>query len=464
MTGVDAQVLTPRAADTVAAVTGPAERTGAQLAAAFPPRPVVASWPVTEASRSAVLDRVLSAPFALDNPNSQQTRRMGVLAVMNWLRTQSGDSWQQRWVASGGEDQPDWRHLVGTGRAKPLPHLSPGLLVLICADVIRPGLDWLLRFAPARHNLATEMARTRDPAAFAALAALCKQGGVGLQSEQQALTQVAVIMAAKGGLVEQVRVGDCVELARRRGRTHACHRRQTRQQPAVLPTAARARRPRPRRTRRDRDVLRPWATQLRATDRPLPDRLPPGAGRAGRLPARTAAVGGFLLAATAGLPARQTLLGRSRGPPSRHRLAAASARCRRGVEATRADPYPHQDQPRPATGRRDRATAGRSQRAHRRAGLLPRYRRVGRRRPGPMGTVGGALPGQCQRRLPQEGPLTPQVPDGRPHPRTASGAADPGLLGRGRTWPHRRTARRRRTRPPRAAVHRRRGDTAPARC
>ena len=212
MTGVDAQVLTPRAADTAASVTGPAERTGAQLAAAFPPRPVVASWPVTEASRSAVLDRVLSAPFALDNPNSQQTRRMGVLAVMNWLRTQSGDSWQQRWVASGGEDQPDWRHLVGTGRAKPLPHLSPGLLVLICADVIRPGLDWLLRFAPARHNLATEMARTRDPAAFAALAALCKQGGVGLQSERQALTQVAVIMAAKGGLVEQVRVGDCVEL------------------------------------------------------------------------------------------------------------------------------------------------------------------------------------------------------------------------------------------------------------
>jgi hypothetical protein len=29
--------------------------------------------------------------------------------------------------------------------------------VLICADVIRPGLDWLLRFAPPRHNLATEM-------------------------------------------------------------------------------------------------------------------------------------------------------------------------------------------------------------------------------------------------------------------------------------------------------------------
>ena len=44
--------------------------------------------------------------------------------------------------------------------------------MLICADVIRPSLDWLLRFAPARHNLAVEMARTRDPSgAFTALTA-----------------------------------------------------------------------------------------------------------------------------------------------------------------------------------------------------------------------------------------------------------------------------------------------------
>jgi len=77
VTAAGEQLLWTRAADTVAAVSGPADRTGAQLAAAFPPRPVVASWPGTEAGRSAVLDRMLSAPFALDNPNSQQTRRMG---------------------------------------------------------------------------------------------------------------------------------------------------------------------------------------------------------------------------------------------------------------------------------------------------------------------------------------------------------------------------------------------------
>src|ERR1700682_3382535 len=81
-------------------------------------------------------------------------------------------------------------------RDKPLPHLSPGLLVLVCADVIRPGLNWLLRFAPARHNLATEMARTRDPGAFAALATLCKQGGGGVQSGERALTPVPALVAA----------------------------------------------------------------------------------------------------------------------------------------------------------------------------------------------------------------------------------------------------------------------------
>ncbi len=88
-----------------------------------------------------------------------------------------------------------------------LEQLSVGLLVLICADVIRSSLDWLLRFAPARHNLAVEMTRTRDPSdAFTALTALCRSGRVGLQSQQQALTNVAIIMVAKGGPVEQVRV------------------------------------------------------------------------------------------------------------------------------------------------------------------------------------------------------------------------------------------------------------------
>lgn len=51
---------------------------------------------------------------------------------------------------------------------------------------------------------------------------------------------------------------------------------------------------------------------------------------------------------------------------------------------------------------------GRTQRAHRRARLLPRHRRVGRRGPSPVGAMGGAAPVTCA----QEGPVEAQVPHG----------------------------------------------------
>jgi integrase-like protein len=218
VTASSEQVIRTPPTDVTTPKSGLVTPTGAALLAAFPPRPIASSWPATGMSRSAVLAKVLAAPFTLDNPASQQTRRLGVLAVLSWLQTRPGDSWQQRWQASGAEDQTDWRDVItatSAGRSAAgarLPHLSPGLLVLICADVIRPSLDWLLRFAPARRGLAAEMARTRDTAAFAALAGLCTRGVVGLQTGQQALTRVAIILAAKGGSVAAVRVGDCVEL------------------------------------------------------------------------------------------------------------------------------------------------------------------------------------------------------------------------------------------------------------
>ena len=222
MTASSGQVIRTPRIDVTTPKSGLVTPTGAALLAAFPPRPIASSWPATGMSRSAVLAKVLAAPFTLGNLASQQTRRLGVLGVLSWLQTHPGDSWQQRWQASGAQDQTDWRDVItatsagrcraGTAAGAQLPHLSPGLLVLICADVIRPSLDWLLRFAPARRGLAAEMARTRDTAAFAALAELCTRGVVGLQTGQQALTRVAVILAAKGGPVAAVGVGDCVEL------------------------------------------------------------------------------------------------------------------------------------------------------------------------------------------------------------------------------------------------------------
>jgi Phage integrase family len=169
-----------------------------------------------------MLTRLLAAPFALDNALSQQTRRQGLLTVVSWLQAQPGATWQERWAASGAETAPDWRDLVtswATGRAgasptsagRP-PHLSPGLLVLICGDVIRPDLAWLAKFAPARRGLAEDLARTRDAAAFARLTAMCHDSGLATQTGQTALTRIGLMMAAKGGTVADITVGDCLQL------------------------------------------------------------------------------------------------------------------------------------------------------------------------------------------------------------------------------------------------------------
>ena len=206
-----------------AGVPQPAGGAAAELPARFLPRPAAGSWPATRAARQEVLARLLAPPFPLDNPLGQQGRRLGLISVVGWLEGQPGGSWQDRWLASGAEDAPDWRVLVaawkarGTGMplagtAKPAPHAGAGLLVLICADVIRPGAGWLLSCPAAPRNLAAEMARTRDPAAFAGLTALCQSGSVGSFARLAALDKIAVIMAAKGGVPAGITVGDCIEL------------------------------------------------------------------------------------------------------------------------------------------------------------------------------------------------------------------------------------------------------------
>ena len=163
-------------------------------------------------------------PFALDNAGSQQIAPAGRAGRGELAgRRSPARRWQHRWQASGAEDQPDWRdadHRRGrrqaageTAAGSALAHLSPGLLVLICADVIRPSLGWLLHFAagaaqPGRRDGPHPRPRRRSPSSTGC----ARPAPVGLQVGQQALTRIGVIMAAKGGPVADVQVGDCLEL------------------------------------------------------------------------------------------------------------------------------------------------------------------------------------------------------------------------------------------------------------
>ena len=103
-----------------------ARRLSAEAAALwqkFPPRTVAASWPATQASRGTVVSAAMTCPYAaVENDQSRYSRRLGIIRMLDWLETQPGATWQDRWHADcrSAADQ-DWRdiaelHLKSTGR------------------------------------------------------------------------------------------------------------------------------------------------------------------------------------------------------------------------------------------------------------------------------------------------------------------------------------------------------------
>jgi len=146
-----------------------------------------------------------------------------VMRVLDWLEGQPGHTWQQRWAASGAEDTDRWRQLpvrwltgtggIDAGSRRPEGGLSGGTLLLICGDVIRPGVAWLLARSGLR-DLTAEMARTRDRDALAALRRLCEAEATSPLTRDLSLRRIAAIVAAKGGTVADITVGDCLELSR----------------------------------------------------------------------------------------------------------------------------------------------------------------------------------------------------------------------------------------------------------
>lgn len=184
--------------------------------AKFPPRPEPASWPETAADRFTVMRRMLAPPFLFETAQTRDTRKLAMLKILHWLELQPGSTWQERWDASGAgaDGRTDWRDQVITElSAGPGLHndLGGGLAQLIGGDVLRPGLSWLLANRSPR-GLWQEMGRTRDPAGLTALRQRARAGGVNEQGFERAAGRVAIIMAAKGGMVADITPGDCMQL------------------------------------------------------------------------------------------------------------------------------------------------------------------------------------------------------------------------------------------------------------
>ncbi len=198
-----------------------------QLRARFPPRPAGQRWPHTEAMEE-VIARLTAPPFRPEATATRAGRRRGVIKLMGWLTSFPGDTWQQRWLASGVEEHGGaswatlplgWLRDRGEAASYDPEDLSSGLLMLICGDVIRPSLAWML--TRTHRHLAAAMAQSRDPEGFARLRSRAEAEAASSRADARiAETRIATLLACNGGVINDITVGDCVELVDTQRRVH----------------------------------------------------------------------------------------------------------------------------------------------------------------------------------------------------------------------------------------------------
>ncbi|GAA2651384.1 hypothetical protein GCM10010425_75630 [Streptomyces spororaveus] len=194
----------------------------------FPPRAAEVRWPATSRSVEEVVRRLTAPPFLQAAKATRAGRRRGVAKMLDWLSSLPRDTWQERWARSGVEDLPgaDWTELplrflsqqAGSPSSYVRADLSTGLLLLIAGDVIRPSLPWML--TRTHRYLATIMAEVRDPDGFEHLVQMAAAQSHSSKDAQIAATRIAVLLACKGGLIQDITVGDCVELFDTQRRVH----------------------------------------------------------------------------------------------------------------------------------------------------------------------------------------------------------------------------------------------------
>jgi site-specific recombinase XerD len=178
------------------------------------PRLAAGSWWQTRQHRDELTARLL-ALFTVPGESSARakTRRRGLTKLLDWLERLPGDTWQDRWLASGADGAGiEWTNLPLEGRG-PVGHhrrdeLCCGMLLLVCGQVIRPGYVWLLR---QRQPLMLAQARTAmDADGFRRLEDEPTEAAGWARSD--ALGKITWMVIRKGGPVSDITVGDCVEL------------------------------------------------------------------------------------------------------------------------------------------------------------------------------------------------------------------------------------------------------------
>ena len=332
---------------------------------------------------------------------------------------QPGRTWQQRWLASGADAAGEqwaagparWLRRRGLYSASRLELMTSSLLVLVGADVIRPSLAWLLTGGKKR-KLARNMICSRDPGGFARLRQFCRDDpAITPAARAKVAFRCAVIIAAKGGALADITIGDVLEVL-------------------DAERAVRARRDSGAatfRVLREMGVFGPGVPTLREildtgqrTVEELVDRYPI-ACRPVRdlivdyLKERQPAIDYVTLRNRSSQLARSFWADLEHHHPGIDSLrlprdVAAAWKQRLQTKTTTATT---------ATGETMPVTDGAAQlprHPRQRPGLLPRPGRMGAGRPGPVGSVGGPLPDPARGPGATQVHPPPQGQDGRPDP------------------------------------------------
>ena len=211
------------AADIAVPCTGPARRMAGRRDAArdrFPARAVAADWPATRLDRAEILAQLTRPPGAPVGSPGWQRRLRGVRLLLDWLEDQPGNTWQQRWLATGaGQRGAAWRQeparwLRDRGQHFPARELvlAAALPTVISMDLVRPSPAWFFSGAASHSGFSAAMAQFRDPAGFARLRVLCdSDSGVSEVVRGLTIYRAAVIAATKGGVLADITAGDVLE-------------------------------------------------------------------------------------------------------------------------------------------------------------------------------------------------------------------------------------------------------------
>ncbi|WP_432008952.1 tyrosine-type recombinase/integrase [Streptomyces bacillaris] len=184
----------------------------------YPARSLPETWAATEQSRNQILALISVPPAHAEGHHAWGARKRGAEAILRWLETFPGATWQDRWLACpapGQHDGSGWHDEViewsrfGMSRVSRKTELSSGMLILLTMDVIRPSLDWLIIRRSRR--IREMMAEFRDPKGYVDLAEVAGPDVWSSRPGYDARGAIARILAAKGGTVRDITVGDCLE-------------------------------------------------------------------------------------------------------------------------------------------------------------------------------------------------------------------------------------------------------------